>query len=106
MQITRMRLIDIVYLPFLLTFGYFGAGLLSASNAEAFTKLKNGFETLTRTYLIPTSSAVAGCAFILFVTLSYFKKDEYQKLVGNVLALAVLTRVGLELIDGITQSFA
>lgn len=106
MQVNRMRLIDIVYLPFILTFTLFGAGLLEASRAEAFTKLKNGFETLTRAYLIPTSSAIAGCAFILFVTLSYFKKDEYQRLVGNVLALAVLSRVGLEVIDGITQSFA
>lgn len=76
------------------------------SNAYAFNKLKNGFENMTTTYLVPLSGVVAGCAFILFIILSYFKQEEYQKKVGNVLALAILSAVGLDLIKGIINSFS
>jgi hypothetical protein len=80
--------------------------LLLPSNAYAFSKLTNGFETITRTYLIPLSGAVAGASFILFVTLSYFKQEEYQKKVANVLVLSIFTGCGLELVTNIIQSFS
>jgi hypothetical protein len=84
-----------------------GIALVSnVNNAYAFTKLKNGFETITSTYLIPLSTAVAGASFILFVILSYFKQEEYQKKVGNVLALSILSVTGLEIINSLVQSFS
>ncbi len=79
---------------------------LFPSNAYAFSKLTNGFETITRTYLIPLSGAVAGASFILFVTLSYFKQEEYQKKVANVLVLSIFTGCGLELVTNVIQSFS
>jgi hypothetical protein len=75
-------------------------------NVYAFSKLTNGFETITRTYLIPLSGAVAGASFILFVTLSYFKQEEYQKKVANVLVLSIFTGCGLELVTNVIQSFS
>ena len=80
--------------------------VLGSGNAYAFTKLKNGFETITSTYLIPLSAAVAGASFILFVILSYFKQEEYQKKVGNVLVLTVFSATGLEMINSLIQSFS
>ena len=80
--------------------------LISSDPAIAFTKLKNGFETITSTYLIPLSAAVAGASFILFVILSYFKQEEYQKKIGNVLVLSVFSAAGLEIINAIIQTFS
>ena len=75
------------------------------SNAFALNRLKNGFETMTNNYLIPLSSAVAGTALILFVIISYFKPENVKQ-IGMVLTLAIITRVGLELIETISQSFS
>ncbi len=74
--------------------------------AFAFSKLKNGFETITSTYLIPLAGAVAGASFILFVTLSFFKQDEYQKKAANVAILSIFAGSGLELIRNLIQSFS
>ena len=83
-----------------------GSSLLPSGNLYAFNKLKNGFETITTTYLMPLSTAVAGASFIIFVILSYFKQEEYQKKVGNVLALAILSVTGIEIINSLVQSFS
>jgi hypothetical protein len=80
--------------------------LIGHNQAFAFNKLKSGFETITNSYLIPLSSAVAGASFITFVILSYFKQEEYQKKAGNVFALSVLSTAGLEIIGSINQSFS
>jgi len=80
--------------------------IITTLNAYAFNKLKNGFETITSTYLIPLSAAVAGASLILYVILSYFKQEEYQKKIGNVLALAVFSATGLEIINSLIQSFS
>lgn len=80
--------------------------IIGSPQAMAFNKLKNGFETITSTYLIPLSAAVAGASFILYVILSYFKQEEYQKKVGNVLALTIFSATGLEIINNIIQSFS
>jgi len=80
--------------------------IIGSPHAMAFNKLKNGFETITSTYLIPLSAAVAGASFILYVILSYFKQEEYQKKVGNVLALTIFSATGLEIINNIIQSFS
>ncbi|MCF8060729.1 MAG: hypothetical protein K9K67_15610 [Bacteriovoracaceae bacterium] len=93
------------YLKKLLITLFIGMTLIP-SNAYAFSKLTNGFETITRTYLIPLSGAVAGASFILFVTLSYFKQEEYQKKVANVLVLSIFTGCGLELVTNVIQSFS
>lgn len=79
---------------------------IPCSEAYAFNKLKNGFETLTQSYLIPLSKAVAGCSFILYVTVSFFKQEEYTKKVGHVTILSIFSAVGLELIDTLIQSFS
>lgn len=83
-----------------------GSLLLPSGNVYAFTKLKNGFETITNNYLIPLSSAVAGAALILFVILSYFKQDVYLPKVGTIFALAIISAVGLEVITTLNQSFS
>ncbi len=83
-----------------------GSFVLPSGNVYAFNKLKNGFETITNNYLIPLSTAVAGAALILFVILSYFKQDVYLKNVGTVFALAIISTVGLEIINTLSQSFS
>lgn len=75
-------------------------------SALAFTKLRNGFETITQSYLIPLTKAVAGCSFILFVILSFFRQEEYTKKLAMVAGLSIFGSVGLELIDIIIQSFS
>lgn len=82
------------------------AYMIPLGEAYAFSKLKNGFETITNNYLIPLSTAVAGTALILFVILSYFKQDVYLKNVGTVFALAIISTVGLEIINTLSQSFS
>ena len=77
-----------------------------ARSIYAFGKLKNGFETITSTYLIPLAGAVAGASFILFVTLSFFKQDEYQKKAANVAILSIFAGSGLEIIRNLIQSFS
>ena len=102
----KIKLRQFTFWPIVFTLSFFGVEFINPTNAHAFTQLKNGFENITKMYLLPLSGAVAGCALILFIILSYFKKDEYQKNVGNVLALAVLARVSLSVIDAITRSFS
>ncbi len=80
--------------------------MLPLNETYAFSKLKNGFETITINYLLPLSTAVAGAALILFVILSYFKQDVYLKNVGTVFALAIISTVGLEIINTLSQSFS
>ena len=83
-----------------------GSNLFIPSNALAFTKLKQGFETITTTYLIPLSNSVAGASFILFIILSYFKQEEYQKKVANIIMLSIISCVGINLLNVITQTFS
>ena len=85
---------------YLLSFG------LVSNEAYAFSKLKNGFETLTSTYLVPLAGAVAGAAFLLMITLSFFKQDEYQKKAANVAILSIFAGSGLEIIKNLIQSFS
>ena len=73
-------------------------------NALAFTKLKNGFETITNNYLIPLSSAVAGAALVLTIIMGFFK-PEMNRFIASILGLSILTHVALELINTIAQSF-
>lgn len=80
--------------------------VLSPNHVYAFSKLKNGFETITSSYLVPLAGAVAGAAFIVFVTLSFFKQEEYQKKAANVAILAVFVGSGLEIITNLIQSFS
>lgn len=81
--------------------------LFSYSNdVFAFSKLTSGFENITTTYLIPLASAVAGASFILFVTLSFFRQEEYQKKVANVILLSIFIGAGLELIKNVITNFS
>lgn len=77
-----------------------------STHAYAFSKLKNGFETITSSYLTPLAGAVAGASFLLYVILSFVKQDEYQKKAANVALLSILAGCGLELIRNIIQSFS
>lgn len=70
-----------------------------------FDKLKNGLESITSNYLIPLSGAVAGASFILYITLSFFKQDEYQRKAGNIIILSILAGSGLEIIKNLIESF-
>ncbi len=106
MKIVKNKLINISTWLISVPSFLIGSLLLASGNAYAFNKLKNGFETITSTYLIPLSTAVAGASFILFVILSYFKQEEYQKKVGNVLALSILSVTGIEIINSLVQSFS
>ena len=99
----RHTLIDIAY--WLFGFVLLGSSIVTPQRAYAFTKLKQGFETITITYLIPLSGAVAGASFILFIILSYFKQEEYQKKVANVVMLSIFSNVGLNLLKTLTQTF-
>ncbi|MCK5074336.1 MAG: hypothetical protein KAQ98_12980 [Bacteriovoracaceae bacterium] len=101
----RDSLIDIVVWFFSFVACLFGSNILVPQRAFAFTKLKNGFEIITSTYLVPLSLAVAGAAFMVYIIMSYFKQDEYQKKVGNVMILTGIGAGGLELLKKISQSF-
>ena len=72
----------------------------------AFTKLKSGFDNITTSYLIPLAGAVAGASFILFVTLSFFKQEEYQKKVANVAILSIFVGAGLDIIKNLISNFS
>ena len=102
-QEEAMRFIDI-YL--FIWPGLAGGLLLFPAQSHAFSKLINGLETITATYLTPLATAVAGASFLLYVTLSYFKQDEYQRKVVNILILSVFTGAGLEMIKLIIQNFS
>jgi hypothetical protein len=80
--------------------------MLIPTNVYAFSKLKNGFETITSSYLIPLAGSVAGASFILFVTLSFFQQEQYQKKAANVAILSVFAGSGLEIIRNLIQSFS
>ena len=103
--LTQTRIIDTTIMPMAASLSAAGVALATPSNAYAFDSLKNGFENLTKMYLLPLSGAVAGCALLVYITLSYFKKDEYQKYVGNIFGLAILASAGLSLIEALTKSF-
>ena len=81
--------------------------LLSLVSIEAwgFNNLKNGFEMITSTYLIPLSKVVAGAALLLFALLSYWNPDVYKRHLVNVIFIVVLSAVGLTLINSIFQAF-
>jgi len=102
----RNNLIDIAYWFFGLTSCLMGSMIFSPERAFAFTKLRNGFEMVTTTYLIPLSLAVAGASLVSNVILSYFKNAEFQKNIGNVFFLSVICFGGLELLKIISQTLA
>ena len=77
-----------------------------SAHCMAFTRLKNGFETITNTYLLPLTGVVAGTALITFITLSYFRQEEYQKKAAAVIGLSIFAATGLEIIKTIIQSFS
>ena len=83
-----------------------GSTLLPSGKVYAFTRLKAGFETLTNSYLMPLSTAVAGTALVACVIMSYFKPEVWLPRVGTVFALAIVVKGGLEIIQVITQSFS
>ncbi|MFT6632900.1 MAG: hypothetical protein ACJAS4_002868 [Bacteriovoracaceae bacterium] len=91
---------------YILVITFLSSGLLSSPKVLAFTKLKNGFETITSTYLLPLTGAVAGAALITFITLSFFKQEEFQKKAASVIGLSIFAAVGLEVITTITQTFS
>lgn len=105
-KMAKLRLVDTTLMPLGTSLGAAGIALSAPNNAYAFSQMKSGFETITTQHLIPLSGAVAGCSLIVYIILSYFKKDEYQKYVGNILALSIFARVGLGVIDAITKSFS
>ena len=80
--------------------------VLGTSRVYAFSKLKSGFENITSSYLIPLAGSVAGASFILFVTLSFFKQEEYQKKVANVAILSIFVGAGLDIIKNLITSFS
>ena len=82
------------------------ATMYPLDSAFAFSKLKNGFETITNTYLVPLSNAVAGASLIFYLIMAYFKQEEYQKKAAAVFGLAICTAVGLEVLNTIEQSFS
>jgi hypothetical protein len=106
MKIIKNKLTNISIWISSFFFTLMGSLLLPSGNAYAFTKLKNGFETITSTYLIPLAGAVAGASFILYVTMSLFKQDEYQKKAANVAILAIFIGSGLEIITSLITSFS
>lgn len=79
---------------------------IPVESAFAFTKLKNGFETITNTYLVPLSYAAAGMSLMFYLLMAYFKQEEYQKKAAAVFGLAICTSVGLEVLKTIEQSFS
>jgi hypothetical protein len=90
----------------ILTTIFVGSLIVPINQAYAFSKLKNGFETITTNYLIPLSTAVAGSALILYVILSYFKPEAHLKNIGMIVALSIISAVGLEMITTLNQSFS
>lgn len=90
--------------PLSLLLGTTGA-LLMPAHAYAFTKLIAGFETLNSSYLIPLARIMAVTSLLVFVALSYFKKDEYQKHIGNVVALSIIAATGTTLIQEVMNAF-
>ena len=71
----------------------------------AFSRLKTGLETITSGYLIPISRLVAGASLVLFATLSFFKQDEYQRKIANIIFMAVIASCGLEVLDKLMKAF-
>ena len=78
---------------------------LFPEDAPAFSRLKTGLETITTGYLIPISRLVAGASLVLFATLSFFKQDEYQRKIANIIFLAVIASCGLEVLDKLMKAF-
>jgi hypothetical protein len=75
-------------------------------SAFAFTKLKNGIESITQSYLIPLAGAVAGASFIYYVTMSFLKQEEGQKKAANVFITSVFIGAGSEIINTVIQNFS
>ncbi len=105
-MIKKYSLVDVALWPTSIIISLFGMGILLSTPTYAFTKLKNGFDNLTETYLIPLSAAVAGTSFVLYAILSYFRPEENQKRCANVCIMSILTYSGLEIINTISQSFS
>ena len=66
---------------------------------------RRGLEMVTTNYLLPISRIVAGGSLILFVTLSFFRQDEYQRKIGYIIFMAVIASCGLELLDKLMRAF-
>ena len=75
-------------------------------DALAFSRMVSGLETITTGYLVPISRAVAGASLLLFVTLSFFKQDQYLRKVGEIFFLAVLASAGVEILKKMMEAFS
>lgn len=93
-----------IFRNIIITFGSVLA--IHSQNVLAFTKLKNGFETVTNTYLLPLTGAVAGTALLACIIMSYFKQEEGMKKIAGVFGLTVVAYAGLEILTTLIQSFS
>ena len=76
-----------------------------SANALAFTRIKNGFENLTQSHLLPISSAVGGCLAIVFGILSYFDGPRYIPKIAQCAGIAVIISVTVDVLNDITNAF-
>ena len=90
---------------FLITLAMLLLFTLFPAESSAFSRLKTGLETITSGYLIPISRLVAGASLVLFATLSFFKQDEYQRKIANIIFMAVIASCGLEVLDKLMKAF-
>ena len=91
---------NLIYFKLLLL-GY----LFFAEDVYAFTKLRSGFENLSRNYLIPLLQAVGGTAIITYCILAKVKPDEYRGKITNVITLSIIGLCALEIMRLINESF-
>lgn len=71
----------------------------------SFNTLKSGFKTISTNYLMPLAAAIGGCSLLLYILMSYFESEKYQKKLINVVVLSICAAVGIEVLNQIIQAF-
>ena len=82
------------------------SGFFVPVDTYAFSKITSGLDTLTSTYLAPLAGAVAATSFLVFLILSLYRQDEYQRKAANVAILSVFIGAGTEFIKTIIGVFS
>ena len=80
--------------------------MIPKDQVYAFSKLKNGFETITSTYLVPLAYAVAGASLIFYLIMAYFNQQDYQKKAASVFGITICIAVGADVLKVVQQTFS
>lgn len=80
--------------------------LSNHNKVYAFSKLKNGFEEIASSYLVPLAYAVAGASLMYYLIMSLMNQQENLRKAATVFGVTICVAVGPDILKTIQSVFS